>query len=510
MNSLPPPAGVPAGSSFTGGRTFGTILFMLAQHAPLDAILTSLVWSVEEAIPEGICSIFPVDPSGTKLSGGVTVSLPAPVMQATAAVPLAGLLPEVTEVDSHPLWSESRSVLLEGGIRTCWLTPILTADQELMGLLTVHYRQIHSPGPSEQAAVTTAAGLTALALERERSRELKSRRLATVLHHMSDGVISVDTTGRLTIANAASQRLLGIFGPMEGRSLAEAGLPRPVADGLAQVATGEAQEHRTTVVVGMIHIELVVSPLETALGRRYGAVAILHDVTRQAQLRRLQESFIASASHELRAPLAALSAAIEALHDNVVPEDRRPRFLKAILSEIARMRNVSNQILALSRLDQGAVNPGASGWCLQPLLDDVAELWQARCKAEGLTLAVDTCDLHVWASYEYVQEILANLLDNAVKFTPGGGVIHVHAEPAGDQVRISVQDSGVGLQPAELDLVWERFYMGDAARTRNGRSGSGLGLALVKKLVEHMGGTVGVTSEPGKGASFFFTLPLAR
>jgi PAS domain S-box-containing protein len=511
MRTLPFRSDEPLDSLATIGETLGSVLLTLSQGAPLDAVLSTLVRRVEQTTHDALCSIYQLDATGTRLCNGMAASLSDQIVHVLEGTHITRVgLADVTEIATHPRWARSRTVCLAHGLHTCWSTPVLTGDQELMGLLLVHYLKPHTPTPAEERMVTMAANLAAMAVERERFREFKSRRMQVVMQHMHDGVIAVSTDGRLNMANGAALRVLGLVPPVEGKSLKEAGVTSDLAEPVLRVASGEQAEHRSVIVMGTIHLEVVVSPLETALARRYGAVAILHDVTHQARFRQLQESFVANVSHELRAPLTALSASVEALHDGLVPAERRPRFLKAVLGEIVRMRKLSNKLLTLSRLDTVDVDLAVEDWALQPLLDDIRQLWQERCNSAGLSLVIDDTDVRVRASYEHVQEILANLQDNAIKFTPPGGAIRISSEVQGRYVRIYVADTGRGIGVSSLELVWERFYMEDRARTRSGESGSGLGLSITKRLVELMGGEVGVKSALGQGAVFHFTLPLAE
>ncbi|HLN63273.1 MAG TPA: ATP-binding protein, partial [Symbiobacteriaceae bacterium] len=337
----------------------------------------------------------------------------------------------------------------------------------------------------------------------------EKQRMQSLIRHMAEGVVAVDEDRKVLMVNPAAAQLLGEPGPFDGLDLGEAGFPAPLAETLGQVVVQDESE-----VVhfrcGATEISARVSPAVERSGRAYGAVALLRDVTADAQLRRMRENFVANVSHELRGPLAALSAGVEAMNDGLIGPEARPRYLGAMLSEIGRLRRLVDNLMELSRLDAGMLDIPQEEFDLEPLCEGLLEKWEPRANAAKVTLRSEVGHLRVVANYDRVEEILTNFLDNALRFTPAGGTVRLFAGREGDMVRAGVQDTGVGIAREHLPHLWERFYKVDPARTRTRGAGTGLGLSIVRQLVEHMGGEVHVQSEPGKGSTFSFTLVAAR
>lgn len=212
--------------------------------------------------------------------------------------------------------------------------------------------------------------------------------------------------------------------------------------------------------------------------------------------------FVADASHQLRAPLTALQARAEAMLDGVVADEAgRRRYLADIVGQTHRLAELAQHLLDLERLEAGETTPQPAALDLPKLLAEVA----AAAPAEGARITIEPAgDLPpAWADPAEVRQALANLVDNALKYTPAGGEITLSARREGDLVRVTVADRGPGIAPEHLGRVWDRFYRvpGDDS------PGSGLGLAIVKRLIERQGGQVWAESEPGTGAVFSFTLP---
>ncbi len=446
------------------------VLEMIATGKPLPEILEAIVHFVEQQTPECRCAIRLVDPTG-----GLKLD------------PSMG-------PDFEPVWD----------------TPILAANGETLGMAILYAKAVQPPGTQEQNLLEIFARLAGIAIERQNAEEARNRKLESLIDHTVEGVIGVDEDGRLIVVNAAARKLLHLPAFGGTPAMADAGLPAALVEILHKASRSESQAPaRYTLVHGNAELDVHVSPVVAGLGRHFGAIALLQDVTAVAQLRRLQESFVANVSHELRAPLASLSAMAEAINDGVASEAVRGRYLKAILSEAERLRRLTNDILELSRLDSGVAEIAREEFDLDLVLESTEETWDLRASAAGIHLAVERRSYRVLADYDRVLQVLTNLVDNAVKFTPRGGSVRVWAEPAGEHLRVSVSDTGPGIRAEHLPYVWQRFYMVDQARTRTPGSGTGLGLAIAHHLVENMGGQVGVESAPNQGSVFWFTLPLA-
>jgi two-component system phosphate regulon sensor histidine kinase PhoR len=240
-------------------------------------------------------------------------------------------------------------------------------------------------------------------------------------------------------------------------------------------------------------------------------VVVLLDVTEARSLERMRREFVANASHELRTPVAAIQAVAETLAGSptMSPADRA-RFERILLSHAQRLSRLVSDLLDLSRAEAAAPRPELRPIRLAaPLASAIAAV---RERAEAKQLRIEERlppELPpVDADDSALEQVLVNLLDNAVKYTPAGGRVQVRAAPEHSRVRIEVEDNGVGIPAEHLPRIFERFYLVDPARSRE-LGGTGLGLAIVKHLVQAQGGEVGVSSTVGTGSTFWVTLPIA-
>lgn len=247
-----------------------------------------------------------------------------------------------------------------------------------------------------------------------------------------------------------------------------------------------------------------------ALGRSINRLAevIQAHITRERELDRMRREFLANVSHDLRTPLSLIRGYTDALRDEVADPHERAEVLDIISEEVGRLQGLVAAILDLARLDAGVLPLHRD----EVRLPDVARRVIKKIgvlageKNVQISFAADGDPPPVWADPARIEQVLWNLLDNAVKHTPAGSGVMIHTEATERGVKVSVTDQGPGLPSEEQALVWERFYRGDQARTRRGSS-TGLGLAIVRGIVEAHGGTVGVESQPGAGSTFWFVLP---
>jgi len=338
----------------------------------------------------------------------------------------------------------------------------------------------------------------------------EKQRFAALIEDMAEGVVAVDENRFVLLVNPAAGQLLGLPGPFDGLSLAAAGFPAQLTEGL-ETALGDTHEQvNIAFQCGSSEIRARVSPVVGEAGEPFGAVAVLQDVTTEVQLRRLRENFVANVSHELRGPLSALSAGVEAMHDGLIDDDARPRYLRSMLAEIGRLRRLCDNLLELSRLDAGTLEITQEEFDLQPLCEGLLEKWAPRARGAGVDLLADTPSLRVVANFDRVEEILINFLDNAIRHTPPGGQVRLFARPEGEMVRVGVADTGVGIAKEHLAHLWDRFYKVDPARPRSAGLGTGLGLSIVRQLALLLGGEAQVASEPGRGSTFSVTLVAAH
>jgi two-component system phosphate regulon sensor histidine kinase PhoR len=238
-------------------------------------------------------------------------------------------------------------------------------------------------------------------------------------------------------------------------------------------------------------------------------VVTLRDVTELKRLESVRREFVANVSHELRTPLASVRAMVETLEAGAIEDQElSDQFLHRIVGEVDRLAALVDDLLDLGRLDSGRVHLHLEPLDPRDLLTRAAERLRPQTERARLDLVIDVpAGLpQVIADRPRVEQVMLNLVHNAIKFTRAGGTIAVRARRDGDQLVIEVNDTGAGIAQEELGRLFERFYKADKARRSDG---TGLGLAIAKHIVQAHGGAIWVESEVGRGSTFFFTLPIA-
>ena len=350
--------------------------------------------------------------------------------------------------------------------------------------------------------------IRALTDEREQS--------AAILSSMDEGVVVVDSGRNIIFCNLAFRRAVGVAdADYRGRHLVE--LARhldiePLFQNTlrggeivrGEVTTGFARQGSYAVTTAPIHSGDLIS----------GAVMVLHDISEIRRLERARRDFIANVSHEFRTPLAVIQGFAETLLDGALEDvENGRRFSKLIYEQSMRLNRLTDDLLKLSQIEAGRfmaeLRPAAFGPILESCIESARILIHSEQKELTLELEYPPLLPPLYADTRSIEEILQNLLGNAIRYTPGGGRIRVNAAAVDGEMVLSVSDTGIGISSAEQLRIFERFYRTDAARSRES-GGTGLGLSIVKHLVEFHGGRVEVESKIGHGATFRVFLPLHK
>jgi two-component system phosphate regulon sensor histidine kinase PhoR len=325
--------------------------------------------------------------------------------------------------------------------------------------------------------------------------------LGAVIDSLNEAVVAVDARRQVVRVNVAGRRLLGI---RDAVPFSADNLPRDaeLRDALSAALAGESVDALEIVIEGRT-VALTARPLS-----RGGAVLAALDLTDVRRLETIRRDFVANVSHELKTPLTVIGGFAETLAEPDVPATQRGTFARTILANVRRMQRIVDDLLDLSRIESG-------GWVPAPVRVDVASiaaeaLMSSRETAaeKGLALSVtvgpDAASLH--ADPTAVRQIIANLVDNAIRYTPREGRVTVFSERDGDGVWIGVRDTGIGIAPEYVPRIFERFYRVDPARSREA-GGTGLGLSIVRHLAEAHGGRVRAESTVGRGTTIAALFP---
>ena len=379
------------------------------------------------------------------------------------------------------------------------------------GDYSARVRDFGGGGPEPLGAALNDLASQVKATVGELSRD--KAQLTAVLDQMAEAVVAVDAAGMVLVVNPALSRLLGVdSASARGRRYLET----VRHNGIAQLIGSVLRDGRPAALEIRIFApeELVfdahAAPL-TRDGRVSGALLVLHDITRLRRLEQMRRDFVANVSHELRTPLASIRGFAETLSAGAVDDkENRLDFLRTIEDHAGRLTKLVDDLLDLSAIESGHRAPRLASTDLAAALAESARAFAPVAEERGVALeAPPAYDLpRVSADPDQLRQILANLLDNALKYTESGGRVSVSAEPWKGGARVTVRDTGVGIPEADLPRVFERFYRVDKARAREA-GGTGLGLSIVKHLVEAHGGEVSVESRQPGGTAFRFTLPAA-
>jgi two-component system, OmpR family, phosphate regulon sensor histidine kinase PhoR len=364
-----------------------------------------------------------------------------------------------------------------------------------------------------RAQELSRAATETLKQEQQRAALQIQTQQETLFNSMIEGLLLLDAGGRIQLANRAFAGLFDITTDVRGKTVIEA-LRRTELAELAESVTAEKQvvEHELR-LPGLSDrwLQINAAAIADANGERRGTLLVFHDLTRLKQLERTRQEFVANVSHELRTPLSLIRGYVETLLDGAKDNPEvATKFLQTIQRNSERLQFLIEDLLTISELESGRVQMNLQPTALRPLVDKVLGELGDRARTKAMSLKNDLPDVIVQADAERLQQVFGNLVDNAIKYGRNEGSVVIGGQAAdGGGFEVFVQDDGPGIPAEALERVFERFYRVDKGRSRE-QGGTGLGLAIVKHIVQGHGGKVWAKSEPGKGAAFFFTLPVAE
>ena len=342
--------------------------------------------------------------------------------------------------------------------------------------------------------------------------------LQTLLRGLMEGVLVVDARGRILMVNSALRQLMSLPPHVEDRTPLEiirnAELERTLRQALEDgksttleltLPSPEGKTFEVNVVGISPSLEGMVEEEE---GRR-GVIAVFHDITRLKELEKIRRDFVANVSHELRTPLTTIKGYAETLLEGALKEEVASQFVQVIKRHSDRLEKIVADLLVLSRIESKEFQLKREIISLSGFVDDVIDFVKEPAEKKRISISRDEIpsSLSVEADRNHLEQVLINLLDNAIKYTPEGGSIIISAiEKDQREIQFSINDNGIGIPKEDIPRIFERFYRVDKGRSQE-LGGTGLGLSIVKHLVQAHGGKVWVESQIGKGSTFYFTLP---
>jgi len=400
------------------------------------------------------------------------------------------------------------------GMRSAVVVPLAARGRLLGSLMLVSSDETHRYGEDDIALAQEVARRAAVAVENAQLFRAAEERAqaALALSHVGDGVMLVDRAGVIRLWNPAAERIAGL------KEEDAVGCPaREALDGwevFAELAPasphgGPAASRPVTVPIELAGRELWLSISAVTFGE--GTVFAFRDLTEEQAVERMKADFISTVSHELRTPLAAIyGAALTLRRDDVdLGGVRAQELLSVVADESDRLARIVNDILWASRVDSGSLQMSIESCDAEELTESVLAAARLHLPENvNLTLSAAPDLPHVAADPDKVRQVLTNLVDNAIKYSPDGGPVQIELGQAGHRVRISVYDEGLGIPPAEQFRIFEKFYRLDPNLTR-GVGGTGLGLYICRELVRRMDGRIWVESRHPRGSKLVLELPVA-
>ena len=542
-------------------RFHNNILELLIGGEPIPTILETIVREMEQANPAMLCSILLLDSDGRHLGIGAAPSLPDFYNKAIDGIEIGmgvgscgtaaftGERVIVEEISTHPYWAHYKDLAARAGFGSCWSQPIRSASNRVLGTFAIYHHEAHTPLESDIAIIEQCARLTSLAIERSlaaKERRESEERLRTIFHTAMDGFWMSDREGRLLDVNETYCRMSGYS---EQELLA------------MRISDLEANENATDVIA---HLEKIMKQGEDRFESRHcrkdgtifdvecsiqyrpsdggRLVIFLRDITIQKQMmedlkksaaaaevaNRAKSDFLANMSHELRTPLNAIIGFSDLLHDGISGALNKDQKIYAGLIHRGgkHLLSLISEILDLAKIEAGKMELEISRFPLLPELNVAVMMVKEKADKHGIAVTLDIQpELEIEADQRKFRQILFNLLSNAVKFTPGGGSVEITArfmsddgpnplkpgdamkpaEVERDLLEISVTDTGIGIREEDMPKLFQEFMQIGSVNTKE-YEGTGLGLALTKRLVELHGGRILAKSEYGKGSTFSFTV----
>ncbi len=353
--------------------------------------------------------------------------------------------------------------------------------------------------------------------EESRLQQFRTGQLAQLeatLGSLQEAVLIVDETNHILLANRALQGMFPSATDTLGRRLELVLHSREFLDYVETVRAGQAEPRKAFEFAKgneSVWAEVTGALIPPLDGQKIPwALFVLHDITHQRKLEGMRRDFVANVSHELRTPLSVIKGYIETLVDDhhTMPVEDREKFLRTIQRHTERLNSLLEDLLALSRLESADPGMARESVAVAKLVSEVIEDYQTRpaTRDRRLNLSLDPAAGTLWMDPSKITQVLENLLDNALKYTPPGAVIEVLVKAQDAELVVGVRDNGPGIPPEDLPHIFERFYRVDKGRSRE-KGGTGLGLSIVKHIVQLHGGRAWVESQLGQGTAFYFALP---
>ncbi|EIJ79230.1 two-component sensor histidine kinase PhoR [Bacillus methanolicus PB1] len=401
-------------------------------------------------------------------------------------------------------------ILLVSRITTRYTKPIESATNVAMELAKGNYlARTYEDHMDETGMLSASINVLARNLqELMKTQEMQQDRLTTLIENMGSGLILIDSTGYINLINRAYKEIFNV-NPSDYlyRLYYEVIEHQEISKLIEEIFMTEQKIKRQMLIPLAIerrHFEVYGAPIIGTNDVWKGILLVFHDITELKRLEQMRKDFVANVSHELKTPITSIKGFTETLLDGAMNDKNTlEAFLNIILQESGRLQTLIQDLLDLSKIEQQGFKLNIQSVDLVMLLNEVITILESKANEKGISLMLETSGEHITVEGDLyrLKQIFINLINNAITYTPNGGMVTVKIIENKETVTVKVKDTGIGINKDEIPRIFERFYRVDKARSRNS-GGTGLGLAIVKHLVEAHRGNISVQSQFGKGTEF--------
>ncbi|MFD1335229.1 two-component system histidine kinase PnpS [Oceanobacillus iheyensis] len=384
-----------------------------------------------------------------------------------------------------------------------------TVDRLIEGNYSARFYNGNSPEMEELSVKvnTLARNMSEIAIQ----EQMQSEQLTTIVDNMQSGLVLIDEKGYVHVVN---RKFLEMFGEEEsnyrGHLYYDVFENENVHETVQKTFLYEETVKKSFVHregLNKIYVEVVGAPIFNERNMLKGAVLVLYDITELKKLEKMRKDFVANVSHELRTPITSIRGFAETLLDNNITDPATKEFMEIIYKESHRLQLLIEDLLALSRLEREDFRLLIDNYDVRQMVEEILPQLQQKAENKNLTFDLEVPDqLTMRADKDRMKQVLINLIDNSIHYTPSGGDICLAISEETDVIHFQVKDSGIGMDEKSQTRVFERFYRVDKARSRN-TGGTGLGLAIVKHIVEVHKGKIDVESTLNQGTTIHIYIP---
>jgi PAS domain S-box-containing protein len=503
--------------------TLYTMAQKFSSNLQLQTVLDTIVDSLRYVLSCRGCCIFLLDKSGQNLEIQAASGL-KPHWRKMAKLRLgegaAGrAAAEVQTIYIPDTHQDPGFIFFDEEVRSLLVTPLLVQGQ-VIGTINVDDAQPNAFGPSQERLLTIMATQAGIAIENARlfaNVAKQQQQTQAIIQYMADGVLLIDGQGVIVTCNPALALMLEIHpGQILGQKVNSPDL-HPHLAGITAITTRRA---RTGVLTKEVTIQtprprtlqVFSTTVVDEIGQPLGEVRVVHDITRERELEQLKDDFMSTVSHELRTPLFSIQGFVQVMleNDNLDPATHR-EFLTIIQIQAIQLSQMVNNLLDLSKFDEGKLELERKPVALLDLIHQTTLKLQGFAHQQKVKLSTQLPGLlpTVIADAQRLEQVLTNLIGNAIKFTNAGGEVSVMASASDTELLVQVKDNGIGIPAEALERIFSRYYQVEDRSERYAR-GSGLGLHIAQRIINEHGGRIWAESEAGQGSTFCFTLPLSN